>query len=345
MYSGLPSMSRAGRSTRLVIFSVQLQQTGVAEGKESPHNTIILHANEAASVRIQHGVTEKADKENKLVLSRSEFNATAFVLPGGMRQYVEEQHLKPLRRWQAYSQQLRKDPTLVAYYPFEKMASDASTSVLPNRSAVGSELDGNVPGGEWVDGRLPGKMALYFHGLGSGDCVQLPHPERFEFSDAFSIAVWFKAHANHFPYGTMLVTKGEHSWRLLYSGEPSPLGFHTNNANVPVRRNGYYQETNGHTNIVDHRWHLAVAVYEPQNDKVAQKRLYIDGRLDAENMAPMPREQSKSPVWLGANSDAPNQVFSGLIDEVAFFSRALSAEEITAMFRAGNPESCESETQ
>jgi hypothetical protein len=64
--------------------SVQLQQTGVATGKEAPGNTVVLHANEAASVKIQRGadekdLKEKAAKESELVLSRSAFNATAFV--------------------------------------------------------------------------------------------------------------------------------------------------------------------------------------------------------------------------------------------------------------------------
>jgi hypothetical protein len=65
---------------------VQLQRSGVAEGKESPSNTIILHANEAASIKIQHDhdVKEKAGrrntaKEKELALSRGAFNATAFV--------------------------------------------------------------------------------------------------------------------------------------------------------------------------------------------------------------------------------------------------------------------------
>jgi hypothetical protein len=158
---------------------VQLQQTGVVEGQESPGNTIILHVNEAASVTIQHGVKDKAVKENtanesQLVLSRGEFNATAFVLPSQMRQYAEEQRLKPLRRWQAYSRELRKDPALVAYYPFEQIPPDGSASVLPNRSAAGTALDGRVGNGEWVDGRLPGKLALKLKCAEDGVKINIP---------------------------------------------------------------------------------------------------------------------------------------------------------------------------
>jgi hypothetical protein len=64
--------------TQLHVFrgSVQLQRTGVTAGQESPNNTTILHANEAASIKIQHG---NGAKENKLVISRGQFDTTAFV--------------------------------------------------------------------------------------------------------------------------------------------------------------------------------------------------------------------------------------------------------------------------
>jgi hypothetical protein len=216
--------------TRSHVFrgSVQLQQTGVAVGKETSGNTVILHANEAASVKIQSsgkhnknkqsGVTTNT-KEAELSLSLTEFDATAFVLPDQMRQYAEEQRLKPLRRWQTYSQQLRKDPALVAYYDFQ--IKDDNCSILPNLSSAGNALDGRVMGGDWVDGRLFGKMALLFHGSGSGDKVMLPHQERFNFTGPFSVAVWFKMTSSAGGIQS-LVTKGDDAWRLQYAETLDP---------------------------------------------------------------------------------------------------------------------------
>ena len=40
---------------------------------------------------------------------------------------------------------------------------------------------------------------------------------------------------------------------------------------------------------------------------------------------------------VGGQQRAPRCEFWGAIDEVAFFARALSADEIAAMFPAGNP--------
>jgi hypothetical protein len=253
--------------------SVQLQETRIAEGQESSNNTIILHANEAASVKIQPGDNEKAGKENtanenKLVLSRGEFNATAFVLPDQMRQYAEEQRLKPLRRWQAYSRELRKDPSLVAYYDFQMKGDNCS--LLPNLSAAGSALDGRVKSGEWVDGRLPGKMALYFRGPYSQDRIELPDPDRFEFPGAFTVAVWFKLLRCNMKDSTALtlIAKADDSWRVHYVMN-CPLNylgvllFDTNEHSV--QRN---QITPGHTciaptasDVSQNPWRLVVAAY------------------------------------------------------------------------------------
>jgi hypothetical protein len=272
------------------------------------------------------------------VLSHAEFNATAFVLPDQMRQYAEEQRLKPFHRWQTYSRQLRKDPALLAYYTFE-LSSDDSTSILPNLSSNGHALDGHVVSGDWVDGRFSGKRAVYFHGFGSGDYIALPAPERFEFPGAFSVAVWFKVLTGLRTHDTSwmpLVCKGEHSWRLQYMRD-ADLSFDTNNAAHQWLEKDYFQQTKSHLDLGDKQWHLVVAVYKPQ-DNVAQKQLYVDGRMISENAVPMPRERGSFPARLGASVEAADHVFSGLIDEAAFFSRAISAEEVAAMFHAGNPE-------
>jgi hypothetical protein len=42
-------------------------------------------------------------------------------------------------------------------------------------------------------------------------------------------------------------------------------------------------------------------------------------------------------VWVGASSLCPDRELEGRIDEVAILARALSIEEVAAMFEAGNP--------
>ena len=92
-------------------------------------------------------------------------------------------------------------------------------------------------------------------------------------------------------------------------------------------------DTIGQIRNAYNRWHLAVAVYEPAG-KVAR-----NGCTSMANWLPRTRSPSvhlgnSKPVLLGYAID---EQILGLIDEVAIFGRAISAEEVGAMFQAGNP--------
>ena len=222
------------------------------------------------------------------------------------------------QRWLAYSQKLRKDPALVAYYTFE--SAGATNAILPNLSAAGSALDGRVDGGEWVYGRLPGKYALLFHGPGSGDVVVLPNQERFKFAGPFAVAVWFKAERFTAAWQA-LVAKGNTSWRIQQFDKGKNLSFDTNHGPVPIQD---VDEAISPASVADGRWHLVVAVHEPVG-KAAHNRFYVDGHLDAEGNVPPAVHQNNEPVWLGGNCDkrSPHREFEGLIDEVAIFARVV----------------------
>ena len=84
-------------------------------------------------------------------------------------------------------------------------------------------------------------------------------------------------------------------------------------------------------------WQQACKTTMEPAGSVAKRRLYVDGRLDAENESSLPLRQNNESVWLGANSMSPGCEFQGLIDEVAVFARVLSADEVAAMFEAGSP--------
>ncbi|MCG2684876.1 MAG: FecR domain-containing protein, partial [Planctomycetales bacterium] len=259
-------------------------------------------------------------------------NSQATVIPARQGEFEGIRIVRPKSRreqWLAHSQKLCKDPALVAYYTFQPVAGD-DPSVLRNLSAAGSLLDGAVVGAEWVYGRVPGKFGLYFHGPNSGDKVVLPHEEQFSFTGAFSVAVWFRV-SRLTTWNQPLVTKGDSSWRLQQSIKTNQLTFDTNGEGEELTNT-----TSGQTDVADYRWHLAVAVYESDGGG-AQKRLYLDGRLDAEGKTSNRLNRNHEPVWLGSNSMWPNREFHGMIDEAAIFSRALSGAEVAAMFEAGSP--------
>ena len=273
-----------------------------------------LHEGEARRYRPEgeQNAEHKSFQLDVIPVNRAEYGQMHIERPGDRYQC-----------WLAYSRQLRQDPALVAYYTFE--SAGRSNAILPNLSAAGSVLDGRVDGADWVYGRLPGKYALLFHGPGSGDKVVLPEQERFGFAGPFSVAVWFKVGRFEAIFQT-LAGKGWNSWRLQRYGNSNVLTFDTRG----------HENTSGQSAVADGRWHLAVATYEPRGN-TAHTRLYIDGRLDAQANVPSPLEKNHEPVWLGAASTIPGRELSGFIDEVALFARALSANEVEAMFQAGNP--------
>ena len=264
--------------------------------------------------------TQPSNLVTAIPLDRAKFQGMHIRRPDERRQ-----------QWLAYSRQLRSDPALVAYYSFESAGKTNAT--LPNLSTAGKLLDGQVEGAEWVYGRFPGKFALYFHGPGSGDRVVLPEQDRFKFTGPFSVAVWFRVQRFAARYQG-LVAKGDTSWQIQQYIRTNRLTFDTRRG--PSQVPYVVDQTVGRTEVGDHQWRMAVIVYQPAG-KIAHKRLYLDGYLEAQGDVLMPLRQNDQPVWLGANSEASRCEFWGAIDEVAFFARALSADEIAAMFPAGNP--------
>jgi hypothetical protein len=262
-------------------------------------------------------------------MNRGAVDPAVFVRAERLSALAQEQS-NTLRRWQVYSKQLRYDPAVLAYYTFES-AGDTDTA-LPNLSPAGSALDGKIEGATWAQGRLPGKHSLYFHGTGSLDKVILPDQERFKFAGPFSVAVWFRV--KRFSAMThTLVAKGATSWQLHQDKRTKQISFDTSREPFV---DPFWDVTRASTKVDDGRWHLAVAVFEPVG-AIAHRSMYIDGRLEAEADCPAHVRQNDEAVWLGADSGLSWDEFSGWIDEVAIFSRAMSAGEVALMFEAGDP--------
>ena len=290
----------------------------LAARNDQDGHEVTLGENE--SVRVE----KSADAAGSpVVIRRGVAKPEGFVRTRQLAKLMEQSDIDAVPPLASVQPTIAQGPGLVAYYTFE--AAGQSNTILPNRSAAGSALDGRVDGADWVYGRLPGKYALLFHGPGSGDKVVLPEQNRFNFTGPFSLAVWFKVGRFEAIFQT-LAGKGWNSWRLQRYGDSNVLTFDTRG----------HENTSGQSAVADGRWHLAVATYEPRGN-TAHTRLYIDGRLDSQAKVSSPLEKNHEPVCLGAASTIPGRELSGFIDEVALFARALSDNEVEAMFQAGNP--------
>jgi hypothetical protein len=269
---------------------------------------------------------------------RAAADAAAFVraeqLPMLAAKASKEQRLKPLRRWQAYSQELRKDPSLLAYYDFQQ--TPGSPTVLRNVAANGGKaLDGVVENATWNTGRLSGKHALQFNG--PDDCVRINVPQE---ADNLTLAAWVCAYSLDNPLNGILMSDewgrgGQVHWQLSFNG---CVGFSVFDS---VIRSGNEESAPVFDAKRLFRWTHLAAVYDRE---AARIRFYADGdamgEVNVAKRVPIRIGAARIGHWNSATMiDKKSTVrsFHGRIDELAIFGRVCSPDEIQRMFEAGKP--------
>jgi len=192
---------------------------------------------------------------------------------------------------------------LVAYYAFENNADDSS----------GNELHGTLVGdAKFAEGPAGYGMALDLDG--DGDYVDCGTPPQLDITEQITFTYWIKAVALDKSWNTVL-SRGDDSWRSSRAG--------TNNfmeAAVGGTSGNYLY---GVTPVDDDKWHHVGAVYDG-----ATFSLYVDGGLDASEESTGSITASSYPLLIGENAQATGRFWTGLIDEVVIYNRALSVGEI-----------------
>lgn len=98
------------------------------------------------------------------------------------------------------------------------------------------------------------------------------------------------------------------------------------------------QETKGGQDIADGEWHHLVALKEDNECKI-----YIDGELKASTVVTPMDISNDYPLIIGSNGQpSAHTMFSGTVDEVAFYTRALMQDEIKEAMEMGLPVAVES---
>ena len=80
----------------------------------------------------------------------------------------------------------------------------------------------------------------------------------------------------------------------------------------------------GSKKVADDQWHLVVCV---NDGKTVQ--FYVDGRKDAEGALAGPLSKNDFPLWIGARPG--NVAATGIIDDVRFFDRALTEQQVAEL--------------
>jgi Concanavalin A-like lectin/glucanases superfamily len=236
--------------------------------------------------------------------------------------------------WAAATAGLRRDPSLVAYYPFENAQS--WTRTLSDEAGERAQpRDGAVVGAAWAEGRWPGKRGLEFKRV--SDRVRVTIPGEY---DSVTFAAWVRVDALTNQNSSLIMAEkwvpGALHWQIgregtLILGVRSPL-----NVN-----NAHYHAEGVFTPDRLGRWSLLAVVYDAAAGRVTH---YIDGRPVSHE--PILVEELKVHVgdaelgnWNSGTSKGkdPIRFLSGCMDEFMMFSRPLDEAEIARLYEDGRP--------
>ncbi|MCL5017572.1 MAG: prepilin-type N-terminal cleavage/methylation domain-containing protein [Patescibacteria group bacterium] len=205
---------------------------------------------------------------------------------------------------------------LVAYWKFDE---GGGTSVT---DSSGSGNTGTWSGTDthYVTGKV-GSYAAQFNG--SSDYVGIPTLTNNNFiSSDLSVSLWIKK-AN--------ATNSEEDFISTYGGGAYGWIFDLNNTSNIRFYNGTWAASS--ITISDTNWHYVSVTFNHSTYKVD---FYVDGQFKEEDTASASITGNGTALSIGARNfpGYSNNFFSGLMDDVAVYSRVLSGSEITAIYNA-----------
>jgi hypothetical protein len=167
--------------------------------------------------------------------------------------------------------------------------------------------------------------------------IDIPHNESQSLAE-FTLSAWFRT-AEGIPSNAsrqFLVNKG--GTGSDSPGENMNYGMYLRNEDATLR--GGFENSTGSRNTVatrfpvnDTQWHYAAITFDGSN-----LRMYLDGeQVDISNrQGSTPDTTVILPLRIGANSNDAGYYFTGDIDEVRIWNRALSANEVREAYEEGS---------
>jgi len=247
-------------------------------------------------------------------------------------------------RWLGYSNNLRCDNRLVAYYNFEEGEGDRlkNKAVGPyvNTRYAPEKLDGDIEGDSgaaWVEGRWPGKGALTFL-YTDHEYVNCGKDPSLNITDEITMEIWVKPFDGH--PSPWLIRKDDgwqpnaYGLQLILTDDGLEVRPQIPSVTSGGCSNAYLTED---LSIPFNKFSHIVATYDG-----AERKIFIDGekRVTTAQTPPMPVAPNEY-LYIAATGlyplGNPGSAFNGVIDEVAIYNRALTEEEIKIHYKAGKP--------
>jgi hypothetical protein len=227
-------------------------------------------------------------------------------------------------------------PDLVGWWPFEEVSG--ATNVVEIQANPGPSLNGSPqPAAVGAGGPspVPGVVAGALSFDGSDDYVQIPATGALDFGIGdFSIDAWIKT------------TQSTGDVAALFDKrQPTPLqGYHLFTYDgklfLQLAVGGGYQNYPSNANISDGNWHHFVVTVD-RTQEVAVK-WYVDGKETSKTLNPIAGSvDNPAPLRLGRRSFSQPVYWQGTLDEVEIFKRALTSDEVFAIYSAGRVGKCQ----
>jgi hypothetical protein len=231
--------------------------------------------------------------------------------------------------WKESSQALAANPDVVSYFNFED--HKPWQRELRQDSLEGGH-SGAIIGCRWTEGRWTGKQALEFKG--TEDRVRINVAGEF---DSMSFACWVRINGFDRFLSSLMLTEGhdvgEVHWQFTDTGR-FLLGV---KADAKWSQD-YYSDVVLRPNDVG-RWIHVACVYDQESGRVSH---YLDGRrvttLAIRKHVKLRLGSAELGNWTPeVFKDHRIRALNGRMDEFVVFKRAMSDEEIKALFDAGQP--------
>ena len=233
---------------------------------------------------------------------------------------------------------------LIGYWNMDKIYTTASESYIQDVSWNGNKalipdknnghigLNGPINNPKEVKGRL--NNALEFS---NNDQLDIEDNDDLDMGQvnnkAMSISIWFKNNpANTLqsqsisPILVKTGTMSSETTDYAISNSSGFLKFETgSNADACSSIRKSISMSNG--------WHHVVGIIKSNGKNTGQKELYLDGLLITNCSYSIKSYQNNAPLRIG--STGGSSYYDGTVDEVMIFKRALSTNEITALYESG----------
>lgn len=149
---------------------------------------------------------------------------------------------------------------------------------------------------------------------GSNNWLTIPNESQFDFTNNFSVNFWMKTNSGFTNAWETFVAKGDSSWGTTRYNTTAEATFTTFSPGA--------NDVHGGT-VNNNAWHHVAVTYDN-----SYKKVYVDGVQVASSAFSATVSQNNLNVRLGFNEEFPSGDYTGWLDDVRIYSKALTPSEV-----------------